>query len=201
MTIGVTIVPGQMALQRIPVPAKRIAVWRVSPITAALEETYAAPPQPIRPATEATLTIEPVPTFAISALTSRIQYMVPFVLVPRMRSISSSSTLSIGRRPFSRIPALLTRTSIFPKASIAFATRFFTSSTFEMSVTTGRTVPPASLICAATSSSGSARLALMTTLAPSLAKRRAVALPTPEFPPVMIAVFPSKRPIRLPPVI
>ena len=38
-TMGVTIVPGQIALQRTFVPAKRSAVWRVRPTTAALDAT------------------------------------------------------------------------------------------------------------------------------------------------------------------
>ena len=38
-TIGVTMVPGQTALQRMFVPAKRSAVWRVIPMIAALDDT------------------------------------------------------------------------------------------------------------------------------------------------------------------
>lgn len=50
---------GFTELQRIPVPAKRIAVCFVRPTTAALLVTYAAPPQPNCPATESRLMIEP----------------------------------------------------------------------------------------------------------------------------------------------
>ena len=45
----------------------------------------------------------------------------------------------------------------------------------------------------ATPSNASFLRALMTTFAPSLANSRAVASPTPELPPVMIAVFPSNN--------
>ena len=38
-TMGVAMEPGHTALQRMPVPAKRRAVWRVTPTMAALEDT------------------------------------------------------------------------------------------------------------------------------------------------------------------
>ena len=152
-TIGVTIVPGHTALQRIPVPANLNAVCFVVPITAALEATYAAPPQPITPATEATLTIEPLPVFAIWAAAARMQYIVPLVLISIILLISSSVARSIGFNPSSRTPAQLISTSTFPYASTAFAIRLSASSALEISETTGRTSPPASRIFAATSSS------------------------------------------------
>ena len=40
---------------------------------AALEATYAAPPQPSTPATEATFTMEPLPCASIFWLASRMQ--------------------------------------------------------------------------------------------------------------------------------
>lgn len=58
--------------------------------------------------------MEPLPAFFISARASRMQYMVPLVLMPRMRSMSSSVTLSMGFRPSSSTPALFTSTSTLP---------------------------------------------------------------------------------------
>ena len=107
--------------------------------------------------------------------------------------ISSSVKLSIALSPLSRTPALLIRTSTLPNLAIVSATTRFASSAFDISLTTGRTSPPASRIFAATSSSCASRRAVMTTFAPSAANFCAVAAPTPELPPVIMATFPSKR--------
>ena len=197
-TIGVTIVPGHTALQRMFWAWKRRAVWRVMPTMAAFEDTYAAPPHPITPATEATLTIEAPDCIRLEA--ARMQRIVPFWLVSTMRSRSSSVKRSMGLSPSSRMPALLTSTSIFPNLSITTCISFSGSSGLEISVATARTLPPFSSISLATSCRAASRRAVITTVAPSAANSLAVAAPTPELPPVITATLSFKRSILLPPV-
>lgn len=86
------------------------------------------------------------------------------------------------------IPAHVTRTSSEPPRSTAAATA---ASTSERLVTSQRTPTPpiASAVSRAPASSKSAT----TTVAPSDAKRLAVAAPIPRAPPVTSTVFPSKR--------
>ena len=165
----------------------------VTPITAALEDTYTAPPHPFSPATDATFTIEAPLCILFAA--ARIQRIVPFWFVSMIRSRSSSVKRSIGFNPASRIPALLTRISILPYFSIAASINLSGSSGLEISVDNASTSPPACLISSAISSNAAALLAVITTDAPSAANNFAVAAPTPELPPVMTATFPVKRPI------
>jgi len=60
--------------------------------------------------------------------------------------------------------------------------------------------PPALFTRAAVSFTRSAERAAQTTAAPSRAKRRLKARPMPLDAPVMMATFPSSRPMSLPPL-
>ena len=65
VTIGVSKVPGQMALMRMPRGAYCRAALRVSPMTPCLEAWYAARPgSPTSPPSEEQFTIAPVPWVA-----------------------------------------------------------------------------------------------------------------------------------------
>src|SRR6185369_15540386 len=57
---------------------------------------------------------------------------------------------------------------------------------------TARALPPSAIISAASASSRSLRLAVMTTAAPARARAAAVAYPMPELAPVTMAVFPER---------
>ena len=124
-----------------------------------------------------------------------MQRIVPFSFVSMIRSRSSSENRSIGFSPSSRIPALFTRMSTLPYFSITRSISRSGSPFFEISVETAKTSPPAALISSATFSSAASLLAVITTVAPSFANIFAVASPTPELPPVIIATLPFKRSI------
>ena len=89
------------------------------------------------------------------------------------------------------MPALETRISTRPKASVVSATRRSASARFDTSAWTTTASPPASAISRATASALSRVLTQFTaTLAPSRAKRNAMARPMPRDEPVTIAVLP-----------
>ena len=106
-----------------------------------------------------------------------------------MAAAQSSSLLSTKGRSMTT-PALLTRTSIWPKASSARSRRRSASALTETSAWTTNAAPPPSLISPATASALSTlERQLTTTLAPSAAKRSATALPMPRELPVMMATL------------
>ncbi|MNT45360.1 hypothetical protein D3C72_1819420 [compost metagenome] len=103
---------------------------------------------------------------------------------------SHSSTLSLSSGDSGITPALLTNTSMRPKASTVAAASFSRSARFATSVATAMASPPASRISATTWSSRSVRRAASTTLAPRAARWRAVDSPRPLLAPVTMATLP-----------
>jgi len=91
------------------------------------------------------------------------------------------------------LPALLTRISTRPKCSTAVLTRRWQSSGNDTSHATAMAVPPASSIERCTSRSLSTLRAARTMVAPTSAKARANATPSPDDAPVTIAIRPSRR--------
>src|SRR5215207_8627537 len=98
-----------------------------------------------------------------------------------------SSILTLGP---SR-PALLTRTSIPPKRSTVSLTILSTSAPFDTSAARARTSAPVSSTSSATGPMDPSLRALIATLAPSLAKACASALPRPWLAPVMSVTLSS----------
>ena len=87
-------------------------------------------------------------------------------------------------------PALFTRMSTWPSPAMAAAARFREASSAYMScvIRTGR-APPVASISAASSSSFSARRAVMASFTPSAASARAMPRPMPTLAPVTSAVL------------
>ena len=104
------------------------------------------------------------------------------------RSISSSVDSSNGFGM--AVPALFTSTSSRPKVATAFSTAPLTASTLAASAWIAMAFLPANPIALTTASAASASLAyVMATLAPSAAKRFAIAAPMPREPPVTSATL------------
>ena len=104
-----------------------------------------------------------------------------------MRSPKSSSSVSRAGE-LAAVPALLTRTSIVPNASMAAATSVRRCSSEVTSPGTAR-IP---LDCRATSESSAWRRAVMTTRAPAAASTGAHRAPRPDDAPVTMTTFPSR---------
>src|SRR5215204_5587023 len=113
-------------------------------------------------------------------------FIAPSRLSSTRRDWDSSGTSS--KRPHMLVPALLTHTSIPPKAEIAASVRSRTRSGSVTSVGTASARPPSSSQSRAACSSSSRRRAARTTLAPRLAKALAVASPMPLEAPVITTV-------------
>src|SRR5215216_2178254 len=105
------------------------------------------------------------------------------VRLASMTSLHSSSGYSSILTLGPSRPALLTSTSIFPKRSTVSPTILSTSALFDTSAARART--SASSTSSATGPIDSSMRALIATLAPSLAKASARALPRPWLAPVM----------------
>ncbi len=125
------------------------------------------------------------------------QANVARALTPHIRS---KRFIGVARVPVRLMAlALLTRTSRPPKCATASATALATRASSRTSTTSGRALPPAASTSAAavwmvpgSFGWGSAVFAAMTTLAPSAAARRAMALPMPRLAPVMNRVLPLR---------
>ena len=90
------------------------------------------------------------------------------------------------------MPALFTSTSMLPNVATVFATAAFTASALEASARIASAFPPLCSIALVTEEAAPASFAyVMATLAPSSAKRLAIAAPIPREPPVTSATFPS----------
>src|ERR1700757_5197843 len=107
-----------------------------------------------------------------------------------MRSNSASLTSSIGRLRCV-VPALLTMTSMRPKAPVARWTSAATSPSTATSPAQKIALPPLPTIAAATRSPPAGLMSLTTTVAPSCAKRSAIPSPNPEAAPVTTASLPA----------
>ena len=136
------------------------------------------------------LMMRPPPCLRMWPIARRARRIAPKSL--RSKSACQVSSVTDSNTPVAEVPALLTRISMRPKASIAPATTRAQSSARLTSACIGATLPPAATICAATASSNSRPRATMTTLAPSAANITAVALPIPWVPPVTMATFPFR---------
>src|ERR1700757_687153 len=90
-----------------------------------------------------------------------------------------SSVISTGP-PTSTIPTLLCSTSIRPNAAIQALTMAETSSARDTSAETASHIPPSPSMIRLVSSAASRLISTARTLAPSLAKSTAVALPLPQ---------------------
>jgi hypothetical protein len=88
------------------------------------------------------------------------------------------------------VPALFTSTSNRPKVATAFSTAPLTASTSAASAWMAMALPPPSSTALTTAEAALASFAyVMATLAPSAARRFAIAAPKPRDPPVMSATF------------
>ena len=111
----------------------------------------------------------------------------------RLKSASDSCSAGFG----SATPALFTSTSTEPKRSCVAAIMRSTSSSRLTSQGTASALPPAAVIDRASSSMRSVRRAASTTLAPAPASASDITTPRPEDAPVMMAVRPSRRNMRV----
>src|SRR5205809_2742353 len=114
----------------------------------------------------------------------------PRTLMSSTRSISSSVVSSnvFGMA----VPALFTRMSRPSKVATVFSTAALTAFASVASAWIAIAFPPAPSISLTTNAAASAPLVyVMATLAPSAARRLAIAAPMPREPPVMSAIFPS----------
>ena len=131
---------------------------------------------------------------AMSAAASRQELIVPIRLTWIAR-VSLSSGLAVPSRPTSlapgAMPAQATRMRAGPNAARTAATA---ASWLAGSTTSQAAAAPS--ISAATARARSSSLSRTPTLAPSAARRRAVASPRPEAPPVTSAVCPPMSMVR-----
>src|SRR4029453_11551317 len=119
----------------------------------------------------------------------------------RFRLLNQSSSVRFSSRPPGELPAHVTRTSMRPKRSIAPETVRSTSSTTLMSPWRGSTsLPESAQSCAPVRCRSSSPRAVIATLHPSCASRRAVALPMPLLAPVTNATAPSSPRSITPPL-
>ncbi len=87
------------------------------------------------------------------------------------------------------IPALLTKMSILPYASIASLVAFSTSENIAVFTLLNSALPPLAIISFLVDSPFSSFISQMITTAPSSANFRAPALPIPSAPPVIMAIL------------
>ena len=114
---AVWVIPGATALTRMPSSATSTAITRDRLIIAAFAAEYGPRPgRAMRPATEAIWTIAPPPRRRIDAMASALQWKVPMRWVWMTVSQTAGSKVSV--RPTRWIPALLTRMSTPPSASL-----------------------------------------------------------------------------------
>src|SRR6185312_11584175 len=137
---------------------------------------------------------EPEPRLSISG----IWYLAPKNALVRLVSTASRHPaigISVVGPIAPSVPALLKLMSSPPNVDTAASTaRFAVDSSFT-SPTTAIARPPAPSMRATRSFNSACLRATTTTLAPSLANKRAAACPMPELAPVTIATFLAKTPI------
>src|SRR5690349_13828495 len=180
--------PGATALARTPCGPYMKATLLVMPTTACLEAVYAMPAaDPRRDASEAMLTIDPCPVASSRGRAARISRMGPVALTRMTRSQVSSSISAAGRKP-SMMPATLASPCSRP---LAAATTALAVAGSAMSPATVATRLPGT--ASASSARRSSMMSVATTVAPSVAKRTAVARPIPDPAPVTMTVLPAKR--------
>ena len=131
--------------------------------------------------------------FIIGRATARVKRNVPFRLT--FSTASQSASLMRMRRPSFVMPALFTRMSTVPNASM---TRFTHASTSALSATlqpSARAVEPAASTRSTVSRHQSSWRSTTATLAPASASFFAICWPMPRPAPVTMATLPSKLPI------
>src|SRR6267154_450188 len=185
---SVSIGPGWTLLTVMPrLPSSLDKLW-VNIFTAPLVAEYATRPG----ATARSPTADPMvmmrpPLFkCLSA--ACVAASVPRRLMSITRSISSSvvSTNVFGMA----VPALFTSTSSWPKVATVLSTAPLTASTSAASAWIARAFPPSSSIALTTAEAARASFAyVMATIAPSAARRFAIAAPMPREPPVTSATL------------
>src|SRR6266567_1067035 len=142
--MGVSITAGHTTFTRIPLRAFSSAAVLVRAITPCLLAQYVpAPAKPVRPATDAMLTMAPPPPcLSICWISYFRQSHTPLRLISMTRSQSSSDCSETGVK-LPSIPALLNATSKRPNFSTVFRTSAWTSPACDTSVFTNRPSPPA----------------------------------------------------------
>src|SRR5713226_9451479 len=198
--IGVSITAGHTTLMRMPLRAVSRTTALVSPITPCLLAQYvAAPAEPIRPATEAMLTMAPPPPCLSICLISYFrQSQTPLRLMSIVRSQFSSDCSAIDIQ-LPSIPALLKAISKRPNFSSVFWTSASTSAACDTSVFTNRPSPPAARTRSMVSFPSTSRRPATTTLAPAFAKSTAASRPIPDVPPVTIPTLPCNSVVMISP--
>ena len=109
----------------------------------------------------------PPPVETMCGQTSEHILKTPFKFTSNM--YDQSSKVSFGKFPGPATPALLNKTSIFPKTSRALSTDRLMSSCLDTSHFMNSAVPPRLLTLSLTSIPCPSLLAIITTLAPSRA--------------------------------
>src|SRR4051794_1724764 len=191
--MSVSIWPGCSEFTRTPDAASSLATDFVIPRTAHLLGAYAVRRgDPIRPATEDMLMIEPPPFATIVGAIVRMPRNTPtwFTSCNRRKSSSVVSASGAARK----IPALLTSTSTRPRRSRA---QRETASHAPSSVTSSAWASARSPTSPATSRTAPSSASVTSSSAPSSANRRAIAAPIPRPAPVINATFPSSRRMEL----
>src|SRR5262249_29503645 len=165
--IGVSVRPGQSALQRIPRPPYARATWRTSMITPAFATWYAGlPVLACRPATDAVARRTPRPDSSIGRRAARKEKNTPVGLTRGTSAHASAGCWAHGART-PAIPAFAHSTSIRPWRLRVSAT---TRSTERSSPTSAVTAMP--LVSAATAAAASPLRSPTTTRAPPCAPAR-----------------------------
>src|SRR6266404_5818645 len=130
------------------------------------------------------------PPFFMCFSAACVAAIAPRTLMSITRSISSSVVVS---KVFGiAVPALFTSTSSRPKVATVFSTAPLTASTSAASAWIAIAFPPSSSIAFTTADAALASFAyVIATLAPSAARRLAIAAPMPREPPVTTATLPA----------
>src|SRR6266852_5253162 len=130
------------------------------------------------------------PPFFMCFRAACVAAIAPRTLMSITRSISSSVVVS---KVFGMaVPALFTSTSSRPKVATVFSTAPLTASTSAASAWIAIAFPPSRSIAFTTAEAALASFAyVIATLAPSAARRLAIAAPMPREPPVTTATLPA----------
>src|SRR6266568_1599724 len=196
--MGVSITAGHTTFTRMPLRAFSSAAVLVRAITPCLLAQYVpAPAKPMRPATDAMLTMAPPPPcLSICWISYFRQSHTPLRLMSITRSQSPSDCSATGLK-LPSIPALLNATSKRPNFSTVFQTSASTSVAFDTSVLTNKPSPPAARTRSIVSFPSDSRRPATTTLAPAFAKSTAVSRPIPDVPPVTIPTLPCNSAVMI----
>ena len=137
---------------------------------------------------------EPPPLASSSGMPCLQTTYTPMTLTASTVSQTFSSLFVTELSSLGKIPALLYRTSSFPKALIAAATPAFTSASFATFIAIATALPPADCAVCTTRWTASRFMSQAATLAPSRAKRTVASAPMPEPAPVIKTTLPASRP-------